>query len=293
MTGQIGAEEAGFRFAANASILFPGLPLAQRLSAAARLGYGAVELWWPFDSPVASDREIDGLCQALRDRGIELAALNLDAGDITDGDRGLISNPRQTGRVLANARSALLIAGRTGCRIVNALYGNRLPGMDPAAQDAIALERLSIIAAEAAPHGIDIVIETLNSVDSPRFPLIDLAVTCSVVRRVREQSGLRNVGLLLDLYHLAKMGRDVPQAITEVADLIVHVQVADLPDRRRPGRGSMDFGTIFSALASVGYQGFIGIEYEPQPGEPRSLPPILAPYAQRSTTLPNATKRFS
>jgi len=293
MSSQGPAERGRFRFAANASILFPELPLLQRLRAAALLGYRAVELWWPFGAPVAGSREINGLCRALRDCGVELVSLNLDAGDMRAGDRGLISDPGQTDRVLANARSALLIARETGCRIVNALYGNRLPGTDPAAQDAIALEHLGIMAAQAAPHGIDIVIETLNSIDSPYFPLVDLAVTCSLVRQVRERSGLENVRLLLDLYHLAKMGHDVPRSIREAADLVAHVQFADLPDRRRPGRGSIDFDAILSTLTSVGYQGFIGIEYEPQPGEPRSLPPVLAPYAQRSIPLPIATKRCS
>lgn len=293
MTDLEAAERATFRFAANASILFPELPPLRRPSAAARLGYAAVELWWPFDSPVATDREMARLCRALRDCGIELVSLNLDAGDMRAGDRGLISALGQTDRVLANARSALLIARETGCRIVNALYGNWQPGADPAEQDAIALEHLSIVAAEAALHGIDIVIETLNRIDSPRYPLVDLAVTCSVIRRVRERTGLRNIGLLLDVYHLAKMGRDVPQAITGAADLVAHVQFADLPDRRRPGRGSLDFDAVLSALTSVGYQGFIGLEYEPQPGEPRSLPPVLARYAPRSTSFPNSTKRFS
>jgi hydroxypyruvate isomerase len=293
MTSLGAAERATFRFAANASILFPELPLLRRPSAAAQFGYRAVELWWPFDSPVASDRQTASLCRALRDSDVELASLNLDAGDMRAGDRGLISALGQTDRVLANARSAVRIAGEAGCRIVNALYGNRLPGADPEAQDAIALEHLSIVAAEAAVYGIDIVIETLNSMDNPRYPLVDLAVTCSVIRRVRERSGLRNIGLLLDVYHLAKMGCDVPQAVTEAADLVAHVQFADLPDRRRPGRGSVDFDAVLSALTSVGYQGFIGLEYEPQPGEPRWLPPVLTRYAHGSATSPNSTKRFS
>ena len=34
-------------FAANLSILWPELPLADRFERAARAGFGAVELWWP------------------------------------------------------------------------------------------------------------------------------------------------------------------------------------------------------------------------------------------------------
>ena len=35
------------RFAPNLSLLWAGLPLADRFERAAAAGFGAVELWWP------------------------------------------------------------------------------------------------------------------------------------------------------------------------------------------------------------------------------------------------------
>ena len=49
-------------FAANLSILWPELPLAERFERAARAGFGAVELWWP--GP-ADARSLPGLTGPL------------------------------------------------------------------------------------------------------------------------------------------------------------------------------------------------------------------------------------
>ncbi|MEU4697855.1 hydroxypyruvate isomerase family protein [Nonomuraea dietziae] len=109
----------------NLSILFTDLPLLERPAAAAEAGFTAVEMWWPFDGPTPSDRDLRALQSAIEDAGVQLVALNFDAGDMANGDRGMLT---QTDRFLANVDVAVGLAGRLGCRILNALYGNTAPG---------------------------------------------------------------------------------------------------------------------------------------------------------------------
>ena len=45
--------------------------------------------------------------------------------------------------------------------------------------------------------------------------------------------------------------------------LIGHIQVADSPGRNQPGTGELRFPYIFEAIASSGYAGAIGLEYNP------------------------------
>lgn len=73
---------------------------------------------------------------AFSDVGVTLAALSFDAGDLAAGDRGLVSLPAAVDRFRDNVEVAVGIAGRTGCRVLNALYGNRVPSVSAAAQDA-------------------------------------------------------------------------------------------------------------------------------------------------------------
>jgi hydroxypyruvate isomerase len=44
---------------------------------------------------------------------------------------------------------------------------------------------------------------------------------------------------------------------------IGHIQVADSPDRGEPGTGELNYRYIFAALAELGYDGWVGLEYKP------------------------------
>lgn len=254
------------RVSANISMLYSDLPMLERAAAAAAAGFSYVEVWWPFDSAAPMQAEIDAFCSSLEDAGVVLVALNLDAGTPHLGDRGLLSIPQHGQRIADNLDAALSILERTGCGVVNALYGNRVPGYTPEQQDLVAFERLVHVADRIGPTGASVVVETLNSIDSPDFPLIDIDHTAQLVNRANEASEFNNVGLLLDTYHLATMGIDPVEAVYRHAPLIRHVQFADAPGRGRPGTGSIDFAAVEAALADIDYDGFVGHEYNPAVG---------------------------
>ena len=50
------------------------------------------------------------------------------------------------------------------------------------------------------------VVEALNSHDSPRAALVSSGRALEVINLVRAQAGVTNVGFLADLYHLGKIG---------------------------------------------------------------------------------------
>jgi hydroxypyruvate isomerase len=254
---------AALRYCANLSMLYGDLPVEERAAAAARSGFRLVESWWPFPSPVPEPDEVRGFCDSLVQAGVDLVALNLDAGDPAAGERGLLTQPAHEARFQANLEAVLDILERTGCRVVNALYGNRQATPDTLVQDHLALQRLVRVTDRVAEVGGTVVVETLNLADSPAFPLTDIDVTAETVRRANDLSAHGNVGLLLDTYHLATMGTDPVEAIRRLAPLIRHVQFADAPGRGRPGTGAVDFAAVEQALLDVGYDGFVGLEYDP------------------------------
>ena len=79
-------------------------------------------------------------------------------------------------RFTGNLEAAAGLLARSGCRMVNALYGNRLTGYDPDRQDRTALDRIATVASRVAALGGQVVVETLNHRDSPDYPLTDIAV---------------------------------------------------------------------------------------------------------------------
>jgi hydroxypyruvate isomerase len=253
----------GLRFDVNCSILFTELPLLKRPAAARAAGFDAVEFWWPFADPVPGDHEVDAFIGALDDAGVQLAALNFAGGDIAAGDRGLLSQPDGAPAFLDNIDVCVGIAARTGCTVLNALYGNRVDGVPEGLQDELALENLALAARAAAPGGATVVVEALNSYDSPRASLVSSQSALAVIKKVRARDGVSNIAFLADLYHLGKMGEDLPAMLARDAADIAHIQVADVPDRSAPGTGELDFQALFGQIAEQGYTGRIGCEYQP------------------------------
>src|SRR5215831_10001377 len=108
-------------------------------------------------------------------------------------------------------------------------------------------------------EGALVLVEAINSVDAPAFPIDSSAAAMAVIDKVPAA----NVAFLADLYHLARMGEDLATTLTACRDRIGHVQIADSPGRGAPGTGTLDFEPLFAQLAAQGYAGRVGLEYLP------------------------------
>ncbi|MFJ6949356.1 TIM barrel protein [Streptomyces wuyuanensis] len=252
------------RFDVNLSILFTELPLPERPAAAAAAGFTAVELWWPWiDTPTPDQSELDELRKALESSGTRLVGLNFYAGRLPGPDRGALSVPgEESDRFRANIDVAADFAASVGCRALNALYGNRVEGVDPAAQDELALENLVTAARAADRVGAILLIEALNKPESPLYPLVSASSAIEVVDKVNAATGLGNAKFLLDVYHLSMNGEDVAAVIDAYAAKTGHVQIADNPGRGAPGTGSLPLEELLDRLRQAGYDGWIGLEYK-------------------------------
>jgi hydroxypyruvate isomerase len=273
----------GLRFDVNCSILFAELPLVRRAAAAKAAGFDGVEFWWPWDVMVPSDKKADAFVRSIADAGTELVSLNFHTGDMAAGERGIVSHPARAAEFRENVAAAVEIAVRTGCRRLNAPYGLRVPGADVAEQDAVATENLAFAVQAAARAEASVLVEAINSVDIPGFPVDTSDKAMAVIERVnlgrsgaaglvkcgsgaQHETGRRDppgVGLLADLYHLAKMGEDVADVLDRHRKSILHVQVADPPRRGAPGTGALEFEPLFRQLAEQDYDGWVGLEYLP------------------------------
>lgn len=250
----------------NCSIVLNEISLPDRLKAARDAGYRQIELWWPFPtaSPVAD--EVDAFAEAIEESGLLLVGLNLFAGDMSAGERGMLSSPGREDDLFDSARVALSLAERLGVRRFNALYGNRLDGVSPETQDAVAeanLRRLGPLFADA--HGI-LMIEPVSG--APAYPIKTAADAAAIIARAQEDAGPGNLGVLLDLYHLAVNGDDVSAAIQAHATHAAHVQIADHPGRGAPGTGTLPLGEWIAQLRRAGYAGRVALEYVHRAGEP-------------------------
>ncbi|KAA5833497.1 TIM barrel protein [Saccharopolyspora hirsuta] len=249
------------RYEVNLSILFTELDVLDRPAAAKAAGFDAVEFWWPFPEAVPADRDVDRFVQAIEDAGVSLVGLNFFAGDMPAGDRGVLSNPDRAGEFADNVDVVVGIGERLGCRAFNALYGNRIDGVDPAAQDQVATESLVRASKAVSRIGGAVLIEPVSGM--PAYPLKTAADAIAVIDRVRAAGGDDNLRLLFDIYHLVVNGDDPDAALDAYAKSVGHVQIADAPGRNEPGTGEIDFDRFFNRLDAAGYNGYVGLEYKP------------------------------
>ena len=249
------------RYLANCSMLFTEVPLLERPAAAKAAGFDAIELWWPWpDQPTPDDGEVAAFVTAVEDSGVRLVGLNFFAGDLAGPDCGVLSIPSHSQQIRDNIAVTVGIGERLGSSAFNALYGNRVEGVDPGEQDDLATENLALAAAAAARIGATVLIEPVSG---PKpYPLRTAKDAVAVVERLRG-CGHPNVGFLCDLFHLASNGDDLDAAVTSYAAVTAHVQIADAPGRGEPGSGDLDLDGRLATLQAQGYAGWVGLEYKP------------------------------
>lgn len=239
------------RFAANVGFLYRELPLEQRPGAARSDGFEAIESAWPAD-PAAFAR-------AVTEAGARVALLNVAAGDLDAGERGHANDPGAVDRWRADLLHALRLARALRCPTLNVLAGNDLPGVAMDEQWSTLRANLAWALPLAGGEGRRLVVELLNPHDTPAYLVTDPGAARELVEPLAD-AGL---GIQFDTYHAARIGLDVVEAFRELAPLVGHVQIADAPGRHEPGTGSIDWPGFFAALAAVGYEGAVGLEFVP------------------------------
>jgi hydroxypyruvate isomerase len=269
------------RFLANCSILFTEVPLLQRPAAAQAAGFDAIELWWPFAEPVPDDRAVSDLVRAVTDSGVQLIALNFFGGDLAGPDYGALSVPALSADFRDNVDVVVGIGAQLGVTAFNALYGIRVDGATAAQQDDLARSNLRYAAEAAATIGANILIEAVSG-PKPN-PLRTAADAVSVVAAARA-AGSANVGFLCDLFHLAANGAAPDDVLGAYLATIMHVQIADFPGRGEPGSGTLDLPRHLRRLDQLGYQGWVGLEYQPTTSTTDSLSWLDVSKRSSSTT---------
>ena len=239
------------RFCANVSILFSEVPLLERFGRAAEAGFSAVEFWWP------SGEDLGQVERAIKDAGVEVALFNFDAGDMPAGDRGLAGDPDREQQFKENVPVALELARALGCERMNVLVGHEIPGMDREEQLALARENVRFAAEKAA--GVTVMVEAVNTFENGPYLLYATEQAVEFVRDV----GRENVRVQHDFYHMQRMEGNLVAMLREHIDLIGHVQITDSPGRGEPGTGEIHYPYVLTALEDLGYDGYVGLEYNP------------------------------
>lgn len=239
------------QLSANLSMLFPDTPFMQRFAAAARAGFRAVEIQFPY-----AWNAVDIRAQ-LQEHDLDLVLFNLPAGDWEAGDRGIAATWARRDEFRAGLERALEYVDVLQPRAVNLLVG---ASEDTDENDLALLQNVRLAAEALAEEGVMLVIEPVNTIDVPDFALPRAFAALDVISEI----DATNVKLQLDVYHALMMDEDPLMVLQEHIEEIGHIQIADVPGRHQPGTGEVDWALFFNALDRLEYDGYVGLEYIPE-----------------------------
>ena len=194
------------RFAANLSMLYNEHAFLDRFAAAAADGFTAVEYLFPY-AFAASD-----LAARLRDNGLQQVLFNGPPGDWDGGERGMACLPGREDEFKRSIEQALGYAAALRCPRVHVMAGAGAGRRRARRLRATYVANLAWAAAQAAPQGVDILIEPINTRDIPGFFLNRQDQAHEIVADV----GAANLKVQMDLYHCQIVEGDLAKKIEQV-----------------------------------------------------------------------------
>ena len=245
------------RFAANLSMLFTEVPLLERFERAARAGFSSVELQFPYEAPALSIRD------RLVANRLTMVLHNLPAGNWAGGERGIACLPDRVEEFRAGVAQAIDYAKVLGVKQLNCLAGKAPAGVADAVVRQTFVDNLKFAAAMLKEAGLKLLIEPVNTYDVPGFWLNTSALALSVMDEVGNGTGLDNLFLQYDVYHMQRSEGELGATLAKQLARIGHIQVADNPGRNEPGTGEINYNFLFDHLDRIGYKGHVGCEYKP------------------------------
>lgn len=255
------------RLAANLSFLFKEVAFLDRFRAAANHGFRAVEFMFPGANPNAGFAISAAAVRAELERaGVKQVLFNAPAGNWALGERGLGGLPAREDFWKASIRTALEYADELDCKRVHVMAGL----LEEGASEEIFVDHLRWACVEASGTGVRFCIEPLNARDFPGYLVPDTTTALRILERVGNPWN-KSCGLQLDLYHLQVTQGDLSENIRKLLPHVAHVQLANPPGRNEPGVGEVHFEPLLALLDELGYEGYVGLEYNPSKGTESSL----------------------
>ena len=238
---------SNFTLAVCSEMVFLDLPHIERVKKIHSLGF-AVEIWdW-------TQKDIP----ALAATGAKFTSMT---GYIT----GRLGDKEGAADLLRTAEQSIPVAHALGNPSLN-LHGTGLDNKGLPAQPCFDVTpamweqaeiTLNQIADLGAANGVTFVLENLNLlVDHPNTPFALAKDVIKLVKSVNKP----NLKMNFDIYH-AQIGEgNLIELLQEALPIIGEIQVADVPGRKEPGTGEINYPMIAKALREMNYVGVIGME---------------------------------
>jgi hydroxypyruvate isomerase len=252
--------------------IFEDRDFPARIDAVAEAGLPAIEFWgW-------QDKDLPAIIERKEHHGLAVATVSLDPPVyLLDGDAipAFVQGVRESCRIAQQLDCETLttdlqdIPFGAGQPWYSFLANEGQRALRQIQRDNI-VRAFKAVAPIAEGEGITLLLEPLNTLDHGGYFLASSQEGFEIIQEV----GSPAVRLLFDVYHQQITEGNLINNLTRHIDLVAHLHVADVPDRRVPGTGEINFLNVLEAAKHAGYDGYVGLEYMPRGDDSASLEPI-------------------
>ena len=195
---------------------------------------------------------------ALSKLGMTMGVFVIDGGDNWKVSLAT-GRPEFRETFLKTCRAAVDVARRVNARWMTVVPGYFERGLPLGVQTGHVIDALRAGAEILEPHKLTMVLEPLS--DNPDLFLRTSDQTYAICRAVNSPA----CKILFDIYHMQRNEGHVIPNIDQVWNEIAYFQIGDVPGRKEPGTGELNFRNIFKHIhdrsRKAGTEFIMGMEH--------------------------------
>lgn len=246
------AMNSATHFAVNIEMWYEG-DFVSRIDQAHAQGFSAIEFW------LLEGKELEAGAARLREYG--MVVTQFTAWPFCKE----LNDPRMVPEKFLEAieRACEVAEIFSGCELFTVVLGDDVEGVTRVDMHAAAIEKLRLAVPILERAGKTVIIEPMNPYNHPGHCFYGSAEGVAVCEAV----GSPHVKLNYDLFHMQRFEGNLIDNLRRSREWIGYIQLADSPDRHEPGTGEVNYKAVLQAVREIGYDGYVGLECEPQDGD--------------------------
>ncbi|MGH9159887.1 MAG: TIM barrel protein [Vicinamibacteraceae bacterium] len=240
-----------FTTSINIEIMFDrSVPKHERIRAVAAQQVKAYSFWR------ASDEEQKAMLEAQQHIGLACSCV---VGSGKTGRTSGLTRPGAEQQYLDELALGVGMAQRFGGADAIVFPGARHDDIPWETQRENLIQGLRKAGDLAKEHGVHLVLEPLNRVESPEIAIVTAEAAFDVVSAAAHT----HVKVDFDIYHLQLSEGNIINNLKLGLDegWIRLVQIGDVPGRLEPGTGEINYPNIYRTLREAGYSGYVDSEH--------------------------------
>ena len=235
----------------NIEIMFPRtMPRPQRMEIVAAQGFKAYGFW------NTSEEEQEAMLKVQAKTGLKCTSITGPGSSVSSTG---LTKPGMEDLFLKDMAARAEMAAKFGGAQSIIFVGRQQPDVPWGQQRSQIVSGLKKVGDIAAKHGMMFIMEPLSSGQGQGRMALD---TAAEAFPVIEQVAHPHVKVCFDFYHLQLMEGNVITHLREglSKSLIGLVQIGEVPGRKEPGTGEIDYAYVFRVLRELNYKGYLDTE---------------------------------